>query len=552
MHIVKRMRPWARIAGLGLALGIALGPAAGSGWGQAAASGAGAKPASTFQCHPRTTPLSDAEAALSREEYDQAMELFGKMPDKNLSRAGVIRTLIEQDKVAEARTQADAWTAAEPKNAIALETLGEVLFRAGKPDDAYRKVQEAAAVDHCLARIFLMDAAYEDITAYFARSKSHIELAHKLDGVDPQIERSWIATLPRKRRTEEFTRLAGDERSRSETQRNRLREAVAHMGDYSNKDCTVVAAVPETTVPIELILDGPRTVEGLALDVKFNGKRRRLEIDTGASGLTLSRGAAAGLGLTRERQIVTGGVGDKGNVASSIAHVQSVRIGNLEFRNCEVDILEKRSALDIDGLIGGDVFSKYLLTLDYPKLQMRLDKLPPRPDEKPAAGGLETVQTKAAGDGVEAGDDEETVPHDRYVAPEMKDWTPIYRSGHNLLIPVRIGTGIERLFIVDTGAESMLISPDVAREVTKVKRNSDLGIRGISGEVEKVYETGKFTFQFAHLRQTVERMTSIDTTKFSDECGLEVSGFLGDPVLLQLAVHIDYRDNLMKFDYTPQ
>ena len=131
--------------------------------------------------------------------------------------------------------------------------------------------------------------------------------------------------------------------------------------------------------------------------MKVNGKRRRLEIDTGASGLTLSRSAAAGLGLTRERQIESFGVGDNGNVTTSIAHVESVRIGNLEFRNCAVDILEQRKALDIDGLIGGDVFSKYLLTLDYPKLQMRLNQLPPRPDEKRAAGGLETEQTKVAG-----------------------------------------------------------------------------------------------------------------------------------------------------------
>ena len=34
--------------------------------------------------------------------------------------------------------------------------------------------------------------------------------------------------------------------------------------------------------------------------------------------------------------------------------------------------------------------------------------------------------------------------------------------------------------------------------------------------------------------------------------GWKCRAFWGDPVLLQLAVHIDYRDNLMKFDYTPK
>ena len=85
-------------------------------------------------------------------------------------------------------------------------------------------------------------------------------------------------------------------------------------------------------------MDGPNRSVGLALDVQFNGKRRRLEIDTGASGLLLSRGAASSLGLTREQKIETGGIGDKGNVTSSIAHVASVKIGGLEFLDCRVEI----------------------------------------------------------------------------------------------------------------------------------------------------------------------------------------------------------------------
>ena len=45
--------------------------------------------------------------------------------------------------------------------------------------------------------------------------------------------------------------------------------------------------------------------------------------------------------------------------------------------------------------------------------------------------------------------------HDRYIAPEMKDWTRVYRYGHELLLPVRIGEAKSRLFLVDTGAASM-------------------------------------------------------------------------------------------------
>ena len=42
-----------------------------------------------------------------------------------------------------------------------------------------------------------------------------------------------------------------------------------------------------------------------------------------------------------------------------------------------------------------------------------------------------------------------------------------------------------------------LISPASAREVTKVSRDDSMDIRGIQGEVDKVYEAGKFTLAFA-------------------------------------------------------
>ena len=38
------------------------------------------------------------------------------------------------------------------------------------------------------------------------------------------------------------------------------------------------------------------------LDLQINGKKRRLEIDTGASGLTLSAPSAKALGLVPEAQ----------------------------------------------------------------------------------------------------------------------------------------------------------------------------------------------------------------------------------------------------------
>lgn len=237
-----------------------------------------------------------------------------------------------------------------------------------------------------------------------------------------------------------------------------------------------------------------------------------------------------------------------GDVRTSIAHVASIKIGGVELTHCPVEIIEKWSVLDTDGLIGTDVFDSSQVTLDFPKRELRLAPLPAGPNENKAD------PQKAVSD------DEPVIAHDPYVAPEMAKWLRVYRSGHELLIP----TGIvdtkmmrdptawkDKLFLLDTGSFDNLISPKAAREVAKISRDYDDDIRGVSGEVKKVYESGKFTLAFAGLRLDAPSMRSIDLTSLSKDSGMEVSGLIGAPALFQLIMHIDYRDNLVMFEYTP-
>ena len=43
----------------------------------------------------------------------------------------------------------------------------------------------------------------------------------------------------------------------------------------------------------------------------------------------------------------------------------------------------------------------------------------------------------------------------------------------------------------------------------------------------------------------------LDLSSFSNDAGVEISGFIGLPALRLMTIHIDYRDGLMKFDYDP-
>jgi hypothetical protein len=140
------------------------------------------------------------------------------------------------------------------------------------------------------------------------------------------------------------------------------------------------------------------------------------------------------------------------------------------------------------------------------------------------------------------------------MAPEMKGWTQVYRVSNQLIFPTRIGNAPLKLFIMDTGAARGLISPDAAREVTRVSETDPdrIHVRGINGNVANVYQADDVEIEFAGVRQLMQAMTSIDTSEVSRWAGVEISGFIGFPTLRELVITIDYRDNLVHVVYDPR
>jgi predicted aspartyl protease/Tfp pilus assembly protein PilF len=541
--VLTKVRLVVAVVWIGLAgSGVALAPA-----GAPAKASAPAK----RSCSVNRTAPNAAETAWNKGDFAPAEKLFRELLAKDASdeaaHEGLIRSLIEQDKVDDAAKDAEAWIAADPTGSMAMTALGEVRLRQGDPHEAYLLYVRAMQADLCNARAHYGIAQVDGLAGLHATAKHAIEQAYMLHPTDDEIHTTWIQTRPRKERLALWADYDEHSDQVSEENRAKMKASLAKESLYHASDCRMAATSPrEAKVPMAALLDGPDHFIGWGLDVKFNGKSRRLQIDTGASGITISRAAAMFLGIQREDESKTWGVGDKGDVKTSITHVASVKIGGIEFTNCAVEILEKWSALDTDGLIGGDVFAASQLTLDFPKHELRIAPLPERPGEKK--------------DAATAADDDEVVEaHDPYVAPEMAKWQRIYRSGHDLLMPTGIvetkramdnSAWKDKIFLLDTGAESNLISPAAAKEVTKVSRDDSMEIRGISGAVDKVYETGKFTLAFAGLRLDSPNMTAIDTTKLSHGAGMEISGMIGAPALFLVVMHIDYRDNLVWCEYT--
>ncbi len=305
------------------------------------------------------------------------------------------------------------------------------------------------------------------------------------------------------------------------------------------------------------------------LDVKLNNHSSQLQIDTGAGGILVTDAVAKRAGLRSFSQGEVGGIGDEGNRRAYTAFADSIRIGDLEFQNCAVEVVDAVTMPGgADGLIGADVFSDFLVTLDFPMRQVLLQPLPPLPGQSaaadvkldtghenpndsgedahvqaaPAAGSAAPAAPKPAGRG----------PYDRYIAPEMKDYTQVYRVGHDLLIPTQLNGTKIKLFMLDTGSFATTISPQAAREFTKIDGDSPIDVRGLSGNVKRTYSVSDIVFHFADITQKVSNVVSFDTSKTSKSIGMEVSGFIGATALRQLTIHIDYRDGLVKFDSDPK
>ena len=300
-------------------------------------------------------------------------------------------------------------------------------------------------------------------------------------------------------------------------------------------------------------------MEAFGLPVRFNGHEAHLQIDTGATGLVISRTVADRAGLKRSFDNTVSGIGSEGARAAYEAYADNITIGALEFHDCRVQLIEGRSALSSDGLIGTDVFSNFVVTLDYPVRKLMLGPLPPRPGDNAApAPALETATSSNENGSSPASNSSASAtpattssrgPHDRYVAPEMKDWTRIYRFGHYLIVPTVLNDTRQKLFLLDTGAFTTSISPNAAAEVTKVHSDDVNQIKGISGKVDRVYYADKINFKFANLSQDIEDVVSFNTSDLSQGIGMEVSGLIGFTALAQTTMSIDYRDGLVNFSF---
>lgn len=507
-------------------------------------------------------PLGEARVLARNGDFDAAInkyrQLLQEKPKSPDAYAGLTRVYLKKKDVTQANETVtkglqvtDSW----PVHVA----LGEVYFRQGKISEAEKEWVNVINSGHRAARAYLGLARVRWALSMNKSAKALIQKAHELDPKDPDIERHWINTLNRRERIknlENYLVTAGND----DPERPSVQRQLDYLKLRAGPDmmCALMGKVTSTETPLVRMLTDPEHLRGYGLSVAVNGQKSNLLLDTGASGILINRGMAERASVTKLTETRIRGIGDQGSKSGYVALASSIRVGDLEFRNCPVEVIESRSVVGEHGLIGADVFEEFLVDIDFPTEKLRLQGLPKRSDE---TGQVISLNVGEKSEDDENRDDDVAAhpeklahsgPEDRYIAPEMQSYTPVYRFGHDLLVPTKVGDTPAKLFLLDTGAIDNMISSDAAREVTKVGRDSHVILKGLSGSVSRVYSARKAVLQFGHLRQENQDMLAFDLASISDDAGTEISGTLGFSMLRLLEVKIDYRDGLVDFSYEPK
>jgi len=487
--------------------------------------------------------LAHAAKMYRAGKFDAAAQEYTALAARQnaaLAYAGLARVELKQRRPDDAYAAATKAIGLAPQSPDAEVVLGEVYYRQGKIPEAEKIFVDVINSGANNARAYLGLARVSNAASLYRRGKEMIDRAHSLDPADPDIRRYWLASLGVEDRIQALRDILAhypDDDDPGQAALDRQLGLLLRTPPTMPHRCRMVSKITATQTNLRDLLIDSNHLRGYGLDVKINGVSPHLMLDTGGSGILIDRKVAEKAGIKQIVQISIGGVGDQGPVPGYVGTADSIQIGDLEFEDCNVRVADRNSVAGEDGLIGGDVFAHFLVDIDMPNRKFRLNELPPRPDEPPPPASLEADPNAVLRF------------HDRYIAPEMQSYSRVFRFGHMLLISTKLNDSVSKLFLIDTGALTSTISPEAAREVTKVSSDTQTQVKGLNGNVKSVFRGNELTLTFGNLRQRNLDIIAFDMKSQSDSIGTEISGSLGFTVLRMLDMKIDYRDGLVAFTF---
>lgn len=469
-------------------------------------------------------------AAFRAGDYNRAIPLLsaaaGGDPKNALVRAALLSALVYEGKVEEASDAADLAAADFPNSPEVTAARGEFAYYMGDVAQAETLYRAAAKLQDATPRAYYGLSRLYRAASLFRTGRLFCLKAHELDPDDAYITLGWLRFLTAEKRKE----LAGPFAAAHPWFYRNLEQAVSTESDLRNemgerKAFQLDGDRTETTLHLDYLMSSPTRVRGIGVQLSIEGRKPlRVLLDTGASGILLTQSAIDKAGLNHIGTTETWGIGDKGTRNAFVSVAETCQIGSLKYKTCVFQALEGKGRIggEEDGLMGADVFSDYIIQIDFQKHQLHLTPLPPRP---PSPQG-----------------------YDRAPAPEEAGFTKVFRSGSHLFVPTKFNDKQWGLFLIDTGASLSNVDSTFARLATKVRGNSYMRVHGVSGDVKDVFEADKAYIQFSHFRQNNLGLIAFNLNNSPEHQEFRMSGILGLPVLVMFRLTLDYRNGLVNFD----
>ena len=474
--------------------------------------------------------ITEARNALYAARYEQAIELYRKYLNQNPTGSeayyGLVRALLRSHHSQDALAAADEALRSAPGTAGAETAAGMASFRRGDLQKAEEHFRAALKLDSKYPGALVGLASIYSTVSKFKTAQDMRLDAFRNSPDDPELMLAHANTLTGAAHIAALEQVLAIYDPASEEARNLRSHIQTDRALGDRKLRRLVSPYQASRIKMYWIYDGPKRIIGASIHVQINQKQTvRLLLDTGASGINLSPKTAekAGLGMLQVETTEAKGVGDEEPQELQRYIASEVRAGDVIFADVPVSIFRSARTADYDGLIGADVFQRFLITIDLPNLEMSLE---PRPHPAPESAN-------------EPEDASDTPPAGFHRA---------FRFGNHLALFTSVNRSQPRLFLLDSGASSNLVDSGIAHEVASVYKDERLKIRGIQGKVNDTAIATHVSLVFAGFQQDNSALYTFNFDKMNDSMGVGLGGILGLPVLGQLRLSIDYRDGVVRFE----
>jgi thioredoxin-like negative regulator of GroEL len=474
--------------------------------------------------------LEHAQRELYAARFQNAAALYSRVLARDPAHVeayyGLVRALITVHRNKEAYSVAGDALAKHPESAAVQASAGLAAYRHGDLPAAERHFRDALKLDPDYPGALKGLASIYSVVSKFKSARELVARAYGSCPDDPDLMMAHANTLKGADHIAALEQILAIVDPASEEARS-LRAHIADdraLGDRRTR--RLLSPYAPGKIKLFRLLDSAFRLRGFGLRAELNRRETvRLLLDTGASGISLSPKVAAKAGLETlgGESSQARGLGDNPAQAATRYLASEIRLGDLVFSDFPVSVFASAQSAGYDGIIGADVFQRFIVSIDFPRLEILLE---PRPIDASSAS------EEAADAGAPA-----------------PGFHRLFRFGNHLALPTSVNEGKSSLFLIDSGSAVSLIDTEIAQASAKVYDDGQSTLQGVQGKVNQTLLADHVSLVFAGFRQDNPSLISISLDKMSDSLGVAFGGILGIPVLRNMKLSIDYREGTVRFEY---